>query len=145
MPAPLYVTAEELRKLRALMRRQYRGENGIEVRQSDDVVSVVNVRRDRDDGSRGGGLTLVKVSLASGQAGSLTTPCTFTYDIHRADAATLSASTLIASARTPHRLRTAVGAYEAAPSGSFGYAIYTGNAWVFLEALQERPLTEGCG
>lgn len=111
--------------------------------------------RHADPGNQDWRPIVVKVKLAGGNAGNLTTPCTFTYDVWRAETpdAVISAPTAaqittfrLATAVTPERSRATTGRYVAAPTASRGEAFFDSAAgtWVLLIAFKEIEAAAGC-
>jgi len=99
---------------------------------------------------------VVKVKLAGGVAGDRNNDCTFTYDVWRAATPTsvltnpTAAQTTafrIATAKTPVERPILRGVHIAAPTASFGQAVfdYLTSAWVLLVAHAERLDTGPCG
>lgn len=97
----------------------------------------------------------VKVKLFGGNSGSLTTPCTYTYDVWRGETpdAVVAGPTAqqittfrLATQKTPQKLRSPFGRYIAAATASWGEAVYDFNSaqWLLLVAFGEREAANEC-
>lgn len=95
-------------------------------------------------------LQRVRLKLVSGNPGSATTPCTFRYQFYDIDDVGYDSPLGDPAGVIPYEPRTAIGAYIAAPDGSYGLAFYdtstdlTQGEWVLLRAFKERPDTATC-
>lgn len=141
---PIHGSPEAVRTLLEGAHLDFRGEGGIVVRRSRNVVTIVGVGRDGDSRGGRGPDVIVRVANATGNAGSATAACTLRYDIHAIDGGPITTDNRLAEALLPARRRTATGKYTAAGPDTLARAIYRNDAWELIEAYDEVPFVEPC-
>ena len=138
MDSILSASADTAAKLWALIRRQYRGFNGVEVRTFGDSISI-GLASDllRTIAAAGAGTVKpVLVRQAGGASGSQSTQCTFAYDF--TELSDTSFASPLGTAQQPLQRREALGRYIQAGSSTYGLAGQIAGNWRLLFAFDER-------
>jgi len=144
MDTILSASAETAAKLWALVRRQFRGFNGIQVTTVGDTVSI-GLTQDflRTIAIAGAGTVKpVLVRQAGGASGSQSTQCTFAYDF--AELADTAFASPLGTAQQPLQRREALGRYIQGASSTYGLAGQIAGNWRLLFAFDERRDVATC-
>lgn len=137
-------TQEHLDTLVRRINREFRGEGGIVVTQTDDYVIISLAGQ---GGARQAPPAMptfpVQIRRDGGNDGSQTTACTITYSVYPIGAT--GSTPPLATGITPEQGRTPVGRYIQAPDDSIGLGFYKANGTIgIMAAWREAPFAEQC-